>query len=766
MDKNRISISDDEFDDSQIKSGNCNVKNSVAYDELGIDTLDVTLDASEEWSTVFQPADAEAMHDSKDALYTIRPYYRAIGRNPDAYAYGEPTYFYHNNELIGKFYKKSVKRTGKYEFKLSCISSMGLLDVSTHYGGLYTGQRFQDVLRDIIGEITAYEIDTPLNGIPVYGWLPVATRRENLQQLLFAVGAGVKKNSAGELFFTAINAGSQFPISDDRQFLGGAIDFPAYATRAEVTEHAYINYAGDEVVTLFEGDVVAEPIVTPGGAALNGFLVTFDSPIHNLQVSAGGILESGVNYAVLATAIGCKLTGQKYTHTTHIVTANKAQNTRASMGTVQDKTVRVTNATLVSIANSETIAKRVLSYYGSARTVKADIVVGPERPGDAVSLTDPFGNPTSGMLRSLDIKISGVLRASAEIIAGYVPVESGNFYENSYTVLQSGGWTVPAGVKKIRVVLIGGGQGGYSGSAGKPGEKGQLVSLPKPGSLTLTDFTETGREHSEGYCGDGGEGGAGGHGGRTYIFTMDVTPGQVIQFSIGAGGAGGSPSGSSTVHNAGAEGGATTCNGYSSDSGSYSLHGYTNIFNGEVFGQSGGVGIRGGRGAGPTKSGAEYLSGPTVSINGATYVQGASASGDVYTDEITINGGGKYRDTIRASSGGGPGGGAAAGSNGNKGSRSSVSVSRENATAYIGYGGRGATPSIVPNAPTIPGTGGFGGHGGGGGGAAGYGAVLFLKSTGSNSSTPSLNVLGDGGGLGGNGGMGGPGAPGCAIIYY
>jgi len=362
--------------------------------------------------------------------------------------------------------------------------------------------------------------------------------------------------------------------------------------------------------------------------------------------------------------------------------------------------------------------------------------------------------------------MSGVLRASAEIVAGYVPVESGNFYENSYTVRQSGGWTVPAGVTKIRVVLIGGGQGGYSGSAGKPGENGQLVSLPKPGGLVPTDFSETGREHSEGYCGDGGEGGAGGHGGRIYIFTMDVTPGQIIQFSIGIGGAGGSPSGSSTVQNAGAEGSATTCNGYSSDSGSYSRYGYTNIFTGEVFGQSGGGGIRGGCGAGPTKSGVEYLSGPTVSINGVVYVQGASATEDIYTEDLEFSGGGKYKDRVRARSGGGQGGGAAAGANGNTGRRASVSVSRTKVTASIGYGGRGATPSIVPNAPTIPGTGGFGGHGGGGGGAAGYGGILFLKSTGSVSSTPALIVEGEGGGSGGNGGRGGPGAPGCAIIYY
>lgn len=764
MPKNRVDISGDSFEENQIKSGNCNIKNSISYDELGIDTLDVTLDASEEWSTVFQPADAQGMLDKVEALYTIRPYYRAMGRNPEGYAYGEPTYYYHNNALIGKFYKKSTKRLGKYEFKLSCISAMGLLDVSMHYGGLYTGQRFPEVLQAVIGGVIPYEVDPPLNGIPIYGWLPVATRRENLQQLLFAAGAGIKKTSTGELLFTAINTNSQFPISDNRQFLGGIIDFPAYATRAEVTEHAYIRYVGDEVVTLFEGEVIGEPIVTPGGAALNGFLVTFDAPIHNLQVSSGAILESGVNYAVLATAIGCKLTGQKYTHTTHIVTANKPQSARASMGAVKDKTVRVTDATLVSMANSESIAKRVLSYYGSARTVKADIVVGPERPGDAVSLTDPFGDPTSGVLRSLDIKISSVLRGSAEIISGYVPVESGNFYENSYTMLQTGSWTVPAGVTKIRVVLIGGGQGGYSGSAGKKGENGEIYSLPR-GDLKPDDFTETGKEHDVGYCGDGGEGGGGGHGGKTYIFTMDVTPGQAIPFVIGAGGAGGPASGSNTVHNAGSEGGATTCNGYSSDSGTYSPYGYTNIFTGEVFGQTGGVGIRGGRGAGPAKSGTEYLSGPTVSINGVTYTQGAAVD-DLDIAETVFAGGGKYKDTVRAGSAGGPGGGAAAGSNGRTGHRSSFSVSKTKATAYIGYGGSGAAASIVPGVPAIPGTGGSGGHGGGGGGAAGYGGVLSMKSTGSNSPTPELELLGNGGGSGGAGGAGGPGAPGCAIIYF
>lgn len=86
----------------------------------------------------------------------------------------------------------------------------------------------------------------------------------------------------------------------------------------------------------------------------------------------------------------------------------------------------------------------------------------------------------------------------------------------------SGSWTVPAGVSKIKAILVGGGAGGGRGS-----EQNPYVS-----------------------------GGGGGGGGGNFVQTISVTPGQTFNYAVGTGGAG-LPSGG-TNGGAGGAGGSTT----------------------------------------------------------------------------------------------------------------------------------------------------------------------------------------------------------------
>lgn len=89
---------------------------------------------------------------------------------------------------------------------------------------------------------------------------------------------------------------------------------------------------------------------------------------------------------------------------------------------------------------------------------------------------------------------------------------------------ESGNWTVPDGVTKIRVTLIGGGGGGGGGSEGNPRLSG----------------------------------GAGGGSGGTEFATLSVTPGQTIAYKVGAGGIGCSNYGVAGKRLPGTNGGDTT----------------------------------------------------------------------------------------------------------------------------------------------------------------------------------------------------------------
>ena len=154
----------------------------------------------------------------------------------------------------------------------------------------------------------------------------------------------------------------------------------------------------------------------------------------------------------------------------------------------------------------------------------------------------------------------------------------------------SGSWTVPDGVTTLKVTLIGAGGGG-GGSA-------------KLGSKQVNE-------------------GGGGGGGACTQFTMNVTPGQSISYSIGSGGLGGNGAkgtGSSIAGTDGKDGDKTTFGSYYVNGGKGGIKGYTTV-NGGVDGDGGAGGsggsspstiFSGGAGGAGGKDGSGYGHGGSV----------------------------------------------------------------------------------------------------------------------------------------------------------
>ena len=160
----------------------------------------------------------------------------------------------------------------------------------------------------------------------------------------------------------------------------------------------------------------------------------------------------------------------------------------------------------------------------------------------------------------------------------------------------SGSWTVPSGVKSVKVTMIGAGGGG-GGSA-------------KLGSKNVNE-------------------GGGGGGGACTQFTMNVTPGQSISYSIGSGGLGGNgakATGSSVAGINGRDGDKTTFGSYYVNGGKGGIRGYTTV-NGGVDGD-GGAGGSGGS------------SPSTIFSGGAGGAGGKDGSGYGYGGSVLNAGGG------------------------------------------------------------------------------------------------------------------------------
>lgn len=732
--------------------------------ELSIDTFSLSIRWRFDTELIYAPKGKDGYLDTNDKLYrTAGQYYNFIPRNSDALVdangayfrswggknakdylseleYGTPVFWYVTNSFFTKGYLKSVERIGKYEWKLTCISGVGLLDTQYHVGGIYNGATVKSVVQSIIGDTFKFTMAADVSSTLLYGHLPYDTCRNNLHRVLFAVGASLVRNNVTydyNIKFVTETAPVSVPTS--RIAMGGSVNTQLPANHVEITEHAYSALETDAEETLFDN--------TQGGqAAAVGTVVTFKEPMHDLATTENlSVSESGVNYAVVyGTGV---LTGKKYTHTEQIIELG---------GGNPKRTKRVTDNHLVSFANSANVAQRVLNYYSTARTVKAKIMLQNEKCGNILSMTDMFGDATIAFLERMTILVTSVKGASCELIEGYKPSGSGNNYTHHEFIGESGTWTVPAGVGRIRLVLVGGGtggQGGYSGQAGRGGDRDYGGDLWfESGSYVDGNIEYFWEQYSYGNqeIPLGGTGGAGGAGGKILILDVDVTSGEVITFATGIGGNGGDGgaggrSKTSAAGTAGANGSATTASSASigtvtSDDG-VSLFGFTDPFTGEAYGIGGVVGTSGGNGG---RTDIESLWG----YYGAAGLAGA----DVGTYKGGKGGAGNKRtssgdNTWNASGGGG--GGAAVGNNGGNGT---------NGTQYARAGSGGTGADAMPPSKATYGNGGDGGNGGGGGGN-GAGSMSKWDYV-ARHPTPGA------GGHGGSGSVGGEGGDGCAIILY
>lgn len=670
--------------------------------------------------------------------------------------------YFRSGSRVGVYYLQSVTRVGPKLYTLSALSAVGLLIVRPHRGGIYTGQTVAEVVKEICGDIPVL-VETVYRGIKLYGWLPIASARDSLVQVLFAIGAWLHTDENGTLRVQKLWNGTASIIGPGSVHAANIqVKYLDPVSAVAVTEHQYI--AGTEDVTLFEG------------TAQQGDVIEFDEPAHTLTAEGFAILESGANYTVLSAGTG-KLTGKSYVHNRRVVTRTVTEGAAENVEEIAD-------ATLVSLVNSSAVAQRMAAYYACREQLTVDVNPAAEHAGHVVSLWNEWDKrQTLACIASRETKISGLLKSRTSALVGFLPPqpESSEYFDERVLLTGSGTWTVPEGVTTYTKVLIGGGQGGKHGGKGEDGK--QRTASWSEGMYTRYNWSG----YLPGAISKGGVGGEGGFGGKVLIETVnDATPGESIAYSCGAAGAGATTDGAE-----GENGTATTMGGSSSDSGSSSNIGYTDPVTGEVFAAKGDTGIAGGDSGGCSDVSAY----PNPTVSGCFYVgQGIAEATDVVDEDGKVWKSGawpRYNNTQQiygtsnsASADGdlshgavecsascsGPSG-AAVGANGTDGSTSNcrATAGKEGSPTYMyayaspGYPVNGANAAIAPKKPSAYGKGGRGGHGGGAGGCGGYSAT---GKTTSSTMTQKTQANTRGVGTGGLGSDGGEAGDGCIIIYY
>lgn len=626
--------------------------------------------------------------------------------------------YYYKDSLVCLVYIQTIDRIGPDRYKIFGTSAVGLLIEQQHMGGIYTGQTASEVISSICDSIP-FTIKSNLSDVKLYGWLPIASSRDNLSQVLFAIGAALKTDYDGILHIEGLWDGISRQIPKNYMYLDSTVKYDSKVTQVIVTEHQYIPWTEEK--QLFEG------------TAQQGDIITFDGPMHSLAADGFTILGSGANWAKVSAGSGV-LTGKSYLHNTRQLTKDVFQARDPNVKTVKD-------ATLVSLVNSKACVQRLADYYKCQERVNASVVYHGELPGDRMAIYHPFDKiGVDACLESSDITLSGTLKAQEKSLVGFVPnqILDYNYINHVQIISSSGTFYFPEGAINKRAVLIGGGSGGTGGKNGRNGTNGQGCSGRGPG-----DFGANWYNGGAGSPGAGGEGGPGGNGGNVY--QTPFLPDEVysITVSIGEGGAGGASS--ETV---GSNGNNTVITSgdltYSSGMGSPIPSGFLELITGKIYAKTGNTGLAGAAGG----EGAEDTNTSTMNTNliGKSGEDAGTNKGGPGGSSVKING--PVSSSWYAWTRGCGGGGASYNANGLSGTTTSSSTKG-------GTGATGTTPTDAENY----GDGGNGGNGGGGGGAGGGSMILV-------NSGYSASASGGSGGEGGAGGPGGKGAPGCVIVYY
>lgn len=663
---------------------------------------------------------------------------KTIGTQLSALPNNTPIIVYRGGEIKARFVSSGVSRIGPVTYQLIGRSPMGALTGMVHTGGIYTGQTVEEVVKEICGNIPSL-IKSVYAGVKLYGWLPYAdgkerSARDNLAQVLFAIGAYLRTDLNGVLRIEPLWDGTASLIDVDRSYTGGTVKYDAPISAVTVTEHQYV--AGTEAKELFSG------------TAQNGDIITFSEPMHSLSATGFTILESGANYAKISAGAGA-LTGKAYIHNTRLitqpVTAGAVENIKS-----------VTDATLVSLVNSYAVAKRLADYYRCRETITNDIVSGHEKPGHVVSVYHPYDKKmVSACIQSLDTTMSATLKSSMEALVGFKPAqpESAEYLDERVVLTGSGEFQIPEGTTTIHYVMISAGQGGRCGEKGEDTQSGPKFSWTNP----------VFEDRVDGYAlalgGKGGPGGKGGMGGRIVEGDLDVSQLKSLAYACGKSGKGAEFSPDDLP---GTDGTDTVFHGMTTASASAPDFGFTDPITGEQFGGVGEDGLPGGDGAGRDPAVSEYTDDSVQQ-----YVNGTIAydeDGNAFTPGPVAGSDGKISMTRIASTStprsfgwysSGLGGGPAAGANGKAGSSGRGLPGETTVNVTGGSGADGMTATLTPSKPKRYGRGGRGGYGGGGAGSGG----IAVKN-GNGTITPGTP------GSGGLGGPGGPSADGCVILYY
>lgn len=317
---------------------------------------------------------------------------------------------------MGTFYLESKESRSETEIAFHAIDGVGIIDKSDFIKGrIYQNEKVSVIVSEIMESAgwEKYEISSELQNLTLSGYIPICSHREALQQVAFAIRAIVDCSRTNLIRIYRQNTSADIKIKDDRLFIDGEkVSDKEYVSKIEITTHQYQETT--EQSTIFDGIL---------NAGLNE--ITFSEPAKDIVSSAGTVVESGVNYAIIRMSETgeCTVTGKVYED----LQSTFIRSTEEINSNEVDQIISVSDATLVDKNNSYLLAENLFDYYSLRRILNARYVLGSERTGRWVSVKSYYGMYINGGIESQEINLAGGFLATATI-TGYNTLERDYIY--------------------------------------------------------------------------------------------------------------------------------------------------------------------------------------------------------------------------------------------------------------------------------------------------------------------------------------------------
>lgn len=263
-----------------------------------------------------------------------------------------------DDNLKGRFFVKTATKKGRDTYNVTCEDYIGILDDASFIGDIYKNKNVASLILEICNTAKVpVIIPAECNGMTVSGYLPRASCRRSLQQVLFAIQMYADTSNAKALMIKK-DAGEKKNISEERIMQGLSVKESKKVSSVEVTAHSYA--PSDEDIILYDAE--------QSGSGEN-ITVFFSEPCHSFSIANGKILEANANYAIINADYNAMLKGKKYLHT--MTTKAKAN----PLLTIADKTnvLKIETATLVNSSNIDSILTRCYNYLVKNKMIMAKV---------------------------------------------------------------------------------------------------------------------------------------------------------------------------------------------------------------------------------------------------------------------------------------------------------------------------------------------------------------------------------------------------------